>query len=71
VNGKPETDDLPGIAALVLTDNYRRARDAQCWADDISGRIGAGEDNDTCQEPGPFECGLGLCPRHCEEIHGT
>lgn len=65
---KLTTDEQLTTAALVRADMYDRERTAQCWADDIVGRPGP-EENDVCQEAGPFACRLGLCPRHCEGVH--
>lgn len=59
--------DVQSMNLLELFDGYDRARAKQCWADDIVG-IGDAE-GDSCQQLATPDCGLGLCPTHCKEVH--
>jgi hypothetical protein len=65
---KLTTDELLNIGRLQMMENYGRERHLQCWADEVFGR-GWNPEVDSCQMTGPFECGLGLCPNHCKEVH--
>jgi hypothetical protein len=57
------------VVNLDIMARHDANRSNQCWADDIFGQGGANEAFDVCQEDGPFECGIGLCPRHCKAVH--
>jgi hypothetical protein len=51
---------------LDKAEEWSRLQQNQCWANAALRRNLV---DYACQEEGPFECKLGLCPQHCEEVH--